>query len=129
MIRQEILEREKGNYNKVYLYIDTENDLCYAYDFSAYLVTKLFETQKLETKEEVWMETVVYTLQLPLQFVADQFDAPHTLIDAQFIKFIIDRLPHCIQWKFEFEELKMQREQSNVRNKRSFLDFFRFDKK
>lgn len=126
MLQKEILEREKKNYNKIYLYIDAESNLCYAYDFSACIVTKLFDVQNTGIKEVSGIETPVYTLQLPLQFVVEQFDNFNTLVDDQFIKVIIKQLSRCIQWRVEFEELKMQQRQRGRAIKERFLGFFRF---
>ncbi|UVQ47479.1 hypothetical protein NXY11_04325 [Parabacteroides faecis] len=49
---QEILALENRNTHKIYLYIDLENNLFIAYEFSAYLLTRLFDTLKLEVQEE-----------------------------------------------------------------------------
>lgn len=124
MTHQKILEREERNYNKIYLYIEAENDQCRAYDFSAYLITNLFEAQKLELREEADLETIIYTLQLPLQLVVEQFDDNYTQVGEQFIKITIDNLSRCIQWKLEFEELKMV-QQSSIKIKKPYLGFFR----
>ena len=124
MTQQKILEIVEINYNKIYIYIDAENDQSRDYDFSAYLITNLFEAQKLELREEADLETIIYTLQLPLQLVVEQFDDNYTQVGEQFIKITIDNLSRCIQWKLEFEELKMV-QQSSIKIKKPYLGFFR----
>lgn len=125
MIHPEILKREEGNYNKIYLYIDVERNRCHAYNLSAYLITKLLGTEEFELKKENDMETVIYTLHLPLQLVVDQFDGNHTQVGEQFIKVTIDDLPRCIQWKLEFETLEVQRQENSVDAEKPFLFLFR----
>lgn len=44
---QKILEKESKNSHNIYMYVDMENDRCIAYEFSAYLLTRLFKALKL----------------------------------------------------------------------------------
>lgn len=108
---KEVLEKERKNFNKIYLYIDTENNLCYAYEFSAYLLTRLLES--LELKEKAESGTIIFFTQLPILSVVKCFSGPNTSVGDDFVRIDIDELQNCIQWKAEFDELKTNQHKSH----------------
>lgn len=103
-----MLERENKNSNKIYLYAysDAGDFLYNAYEFSAYLLTKLFDT--LELKKEVKPESgiTLYVVHLTPEFVVEQFLGPNATVGDLFIKVVLDSPALCIRWKGEFKELK-----------------------
>lgn len=124
MIQKEILDREEKNYNKIYLYVDAENELCHAYNFSAYQIRRLFEAQMLEMKELHQKGIVHFIVKFPLQFMSE-FDDDFVRVSDQFIEVTMDNLPRCFKWKMEFEALAQQR-QSSIKAKKKIWGFFRF---
>lgn len=108
---KEVLEKEKKNFNKIYLYIDTENNLCYAYEFSAYMLTRLLDS--LELKEKTESGTIVFSTQLPIQSVVKCFSGPNTSVGDDFVRIDVDEPQNCIQWKSEFKELKTNQHKSH----------------
>lgn len=117
-----VLQKEKKNFNKIYLYIDTENNLCYAYEFSAYLLTRLLGS--LELKERTESGTIVFSTQLPIQSVVNCFSGPNTSVGDDFIRIDIDEPRNCIQWKAEFNELKTNQHKSHNKLLNCILAFF-----
>ena len=111
MSLKEVLENEKKNFNKIYLYIDTENSLCYAYEFSAYLLTKLLDSLELKKKTE--SGTIVFSVGLSVQSVVNQFSGENTAVGDEFVRITVDEPRNCIQWKAEFNELKTNRQKTD----------------
>lgn len=119
---KKMLEQEKDNFNKIYLYIDAETSLCYAYEFSAYLLTRLLDS--LELKEGIESEMLVFSAQLPIQSVVKQFSGENTAIGDDFVRIIVDEPRNCIQWKAEFNELKINRQKKSNKIFNRILGFF-----
>ena len=69
-----ILKRESNNVDYIYLYADLEKDWFIAYEFSAYVLTQLFDILELEEEFEPETGTNIYFTRLP-----DQFILEHTL--------------------------------------------------
>lgn len=105
---QQILTLENKNTHKIYLYIDLENDLFIAYDFSAYLLTKLFDTLELKIlKLKVSdKEVAIYVTGIPDRLVVNTFTGHNTTIGEQYIKVILDDIVTCTRWRVEFNERK-----------------------
>lgn len=107
---QQILALEKRNTHKIYLYIDLENNLFIAYDFSAYLLTKLFDTLELKIlKLKVSdKEVVIYVTGIPDRLVVNTFTGHNTTIGEQYIKVVLDDITNCTRWRAEFDERKKE---------------------
>lgn len=118
---KEVLENEKKNFNKIYLYIDTENSLCYAYEFSAYMLTRLLDS--LELKEKVEYGRNVFSVGLSVQSVVNQFSGENTVVGDEFVRITVVELHNCIQWKAEFNELKTNRQKANGKLFNKILGF------
>ncbi|WFE84399.1 hypothetical protein [Parabacteroides chongii] len=106
---QQILALENKNTHKIYLYIDLVNNLFIAYEFSAYLLTKLFDTlelkaQKLTTSEE----EVVYTTRIPDRLAVKTFTGHNTTVSEQYIKVVLDDIIACTRWRVEFNKRKKE---------------------
>lgn len=123
-----MLERENKNYNKIYLYMNSEKDLCNAYELSAYMLTRLFNTLELDEEVNRELVTILYVVRLSLQFVIDQFSGDNVTVGDNFIKVVIDDPSRCIQWKAEFAELKKQQQMDNCRLGKAIPGFARLGK-
>lgn len=100
-----IIEREHNNFNKIYLYLNSELGQCYAYEFSAYLLARLFPMLEFkEIRDEGCSRTV--SACVPLQFVVNQFSDSNVTVGDEFIRVIIDDLKLCSQWKADFNEMR-----------------------
>lgn len=119
-----IYKKESENNNNIYMYVEKE-DICCAYGFSAYLLTRLFGALKLKEEKKSELGTIVFVTQLSIQFVVDNLSGPNTSVGDDFIRVIIDNPSRCIQWRAEFEELKIQQQKANNRLGECILDFFR----
>lgn len=101
MVMKNILAKEKHNLSNIYLYINEENNLCYSYDFSAYMLIKLLNT---ELKKGKMKNTFFYNLSI--QEVIERFSGLETKVGDDRITVTMDNLPRCFQWKSEFSALK-----------------------
>lgn len=130
MVPKDMFEIEKHNFDKIYLYIDAENNLCYSYEFSAYLLTRLLNTLKLEENIEKELKTVSFFTQLSIQLAVDRFFGSNTTVGDDCITVVLDDPNCCMQWKLEFDDLKeKQRKVCNCnRIIKSILGFFHFVK-
>lgn len=100
-----IIERENKNYNKIYLYLNSELKEYVAYEFSAYLLVQMF--QMLELKEAADEEGgVIVSVCVSLPFVIEQFSGLNVMVSDKFVRVTIDELKLCLQWKADFLELK-----------------------
>lgn len=113
MVLKEIVEKEKLNCYKIYLYIDVENNLCYSYEFSAYLLTRLLNIKMEESKQK--LGTALFFTQLSIQSVVEWFSGPNTMVSDDLITVVLDDPNRCLQWKLEFDDLKAK--QRKVCNK------------
>lgn len=104
MVLKQILAKEKQNFYKIYLYINEENNLCYSYEFSAYLLSQLLNTKLEETRKK--LGATFYYTQLSIQAVVDQLSGPNTMVGDDVITVVLDNTTHCLQWKLEFDNLK-----------------------
>lgn len=125
---KKMFERENKNYNKIYLYLDSEKDLYNAYEFSAYMLQRLFDTLELDEEVKRELVTILYVVQLSPQFVIEQFPDDNVTVGDRFIKIVIDDPSRCIQWKAEFAELKKQQQMDNCRLGKAILGFARLGK-
>lgn len=121
---QEMLERENKNYNKIYLYADADTEdeehFSYnAYEFSAYLLTKKFDTLELGREVEPATGAIVYVVRLSLEFVVEHFFGSDTTVCDLYIRVMLDNPARCIQWKADFKEFKKQRQRENSRLRQS----------
>ena len=120
-----MFERENKNYNKIYLYLDSEKEVYNAYEFSAYILKRLFDT--LELNEEVKQElgTILYVVQFSPEFVVDRFFSDNVTVGNKYIKVVIDDPSRCIQWKADFKELKIKQQMENAVLGKAILGFAR----
>lgn len=125
---EKMFERENKNCNRIYLYMDSERDLCNAYELSAYILTRLFDTLELDEEVKRELVTILYVVQLPPQFVMDHFSSDSITVGDKFIKVVIDDPNRCIQWKAEFSELKKQQQMDNCKLGEAILGFVRLGK-
>lgn len=117
-----MFKKENNNYNKIYLYLDTEKKLYSAYEFSAYMLTRMFDTQKLSEEVRQDMNTILYVVRLTPPFVVEQFSGNNITVGDRFIKVVLDDPSRCIQWKAEFSELKKQRQMDHCVSGKNLLD-------
>lgn len=108
----EIYKKEDENQNKIYLYI-REEDRCYAYGFSAYLLTQLFNTISLHKDAKPESGTAICIVQLSIQFVVDNLSTLNIAVGDDYITIVIDDPNHCTQWKTEFDELMNHQQVNN----------------
>lgn len=125
---EKMFERENENYNKIYLYMNSEKDLCNAYELSAYMLTRLFDTLELDEEVKRELVTILYVVRLSPQFVIDQFPGDNVTVGDEFIKVVIDDPSRCSRWKAEFAELKKQQQMDNCKLGKAILGFARLGK-
>lgn len=111
---KDILEKEQNNHGKIYLYMDEDKAYCRIYEFSAYAVTRLFPSAKLEEEFSPELGVLLFTVRLPLRFMARHsldYDAD-TVLDNDCIKIIPGGTyaTYFTRWGKDFEKLKEQRE-------------------
>ena len=104
MVLKKILEKERHNSYKIYLYINEEDSSCYSYEFSAYLLTRLLNTKLEETKKK--LGTAFFYTQLSLQAEVERLSGPNTMVGDELITVVLDDPIRCFQWKLEFDNLK-----------------------
>ena len=125
MDMKKMFERENKNCSRIYLYADLEKGVYYAYEFSAYILTKKFDMPELKEEVNPEIGTILYVLELSPEFVVEQFHGPNITVGDAFTKVILDEPDHCIQWKADFNELKMQQQKANSVLGKTILGFFR----
>lgn len=103
---KKILETEKKNYNKIYLYIDTEQEICRAYELSAYLLYKVSDSLEILKGTDKYLETTFFFTKVPLEKIVERFTDPNTTVGDRYIKIVLDGPNRCMQWRAEFEKLK-----------------------
>ncbi|WP_320889086.1 hypothetical protein [Bacteroides sp.] len=124
MDAQKIKRIEKSNRKMIYLYID--EDYCMAYEFSAYLLFRLFnEKVKLEEKRMPEAMSIFYFAKLPLQFIVEQFSGPGVMVQDDYIRIVLDDEIRCPGWRNSFDELKKQQQKDNNKLGEAILGFFR----
>lgn len=104
MVLRKILAKEKRNSSNIYLYINEENNLCYSYEFSAYMLSRLLNTKLEENKKR--LGTTFFYTQLSIQTVVEELSGPNTLVGDDLITVILDNPICCLLWKIEFDDLK-----------------------
>lgn len=122
MDAQRIKRIEKSNRNMIYIYMD--DDYCMTYEFSAYLLTQLFDTLKLEEKRVPEAAEIFSFVRLPIQFIVDHFPGYNVMVQDDYIRIVLDD-PRCPAWRNNFEELKMQQQKDNNVLGEAILGFFR----
>lgn len=102
---KEIIEKESKNYNKIYLYLNSELKQYSAYEFSAYLLVRMFHMLELKGITDEEGDRVV-SVSVPVSFVIEQFSGLNVMVSDKFVRVSIDELKLCLQWKADFNELK-----------------------
>lgn len=125
---KKMFEKEKKNYNKIYLYVDAEQEMCRAYEFSAYLLTRMFESLEMQEETKRELRNILFITRIPLEAVVERFSDPNTTVGDRYIKVVLDDPSRCIQWKAEFVELKKQQQIDNFRLDKAILGFARLGK-
>lgn len=105
---QKILEKESKNSHNIYMYVDMENDRCIAYEFSAYLLTRLFKALKLAEGVIPGTGIYFYVTRLPLRFIVDHFDGHNTSIGEEYIKVVLNNKKNCSKRRTEFDRKKRE---------------------
>lgn len=124
MDAQRVKRIEKSNRKMIYLYID--NDDCVAYEFSAYLLFRLFnEKVKLEEKRMPEAMSIFYLAKLPIQFIVEQFPGHNVMVQDDYIRIVLDDEIRCPAWRNSFDELKKQQQKDNNVLGEAILGFFR----
>lgn len=123
-----MFEKEKKNYNRIFLYVDSEQEMCRAYEFSAYLLTRMFDSLEMQEETKRELGTILFVTRIPLETIVKQFTGPNTTVGDRFIKVILDDPSRCVQWKAEFSELKKQQQIDNFRLGKAILGFARLGK-
>lgn len=103
---KKILEKEKKNYNKIYLYIDAEQEICHTYELSAYLLYKVFDSLEILEETDKYLETTFFFNKVPLEKIVERFADSNTTVGDRYIKIVLDDPNRCMQWRAEFEKLK-----------------------
>ena len=104
---EKMIEREKRNTHKLYLYADLEKDIYYAYEFSAYLLARLFDSLELEEDVHSEVPAILYVVRIPPEFIVRQFSDSNTTVGDNFVKVVLDDPERCAGWKEEFENMKI----------------------
>lgn len=102
------IEIEKNNLNRIYLYRDMKDNSCKAYEFSAYLATKLASSLKLEDEPTLEVNDVLFTVKADPQFILKHFASFGVEESDGCIQISLYDLTHSIQWRNEFNLLKEQ---------------------
>lgn len=108
-----IIEIEKDNQNRVYLYRGMEEGYCKAYEFSAYLVTKFAGFLKLEEEPMLEVKDFLYTVKAAPQFIMDRFSGFGVEESDGCIQFSLYDLTHSAKWRHEFDLLKEQQREEH----------------
>lgn len=117
---------EKSNRNAIYLYIDA--DYCMAYEFSAYLLSKLFEGLKLKETRLPKAGEMFYFVKLPIQSIVEHFSGYNVMVQDDYIRIVLDYEARCPAWRNNFDELKIQQQKDNNKLGEAILGFFRLGK-
>lgn len=125
MDAQRINRIEKSNRNMIYLYIDVENETCVAYEFSAFLLTRVFNTLKLEEEKIPVVGAIFFKTKLPLKSITDHFKGNNITVGDEYIRIVLDDEPRCPAWRNIFDELKIQQQKDNNVLGEAILGFFR----
>lgn len=112
---KEKIEIEKTNPNRIYLYRDEEDGYCKAYEFSAYLITKLISS--IELKEEPFMEIedFLYTAIVEQKFITDRFSGFGIEQSEGCMQVSLYDLIYTAKWRKEFDILKEQQRKEHSR--------------
>lgn len=101
-----ILEKESKNVHYLYLYVDLKNDWFIAYEFSAYVLTQLFDTLKLEEEIDPNTGINIYFTRLPDQFVVEHSYGRNALIGEEYIEVKLEDIHTYAKWRVKFDEQK-----------------------
>lgn len=101
-----IIERESKNVHYIYLYADFENDWFIAYEFSAYVLTHLFDTLKLEKKIDPDTGMYVYFTRLSDQFVVENSYNRNAAIGEEYIIVKLTDISTYLKWRVEYDKQK-----------------------
>lgn len=110
---KKIIELEKSNPNKIYLYRNTEEGYCKAYEFSAYLATKFLSSLKLEEEPVLEVYDMLFTVKTNTQFILDHFSSFGIEEIDDCIQISLYDLTHSIKWRNEFNKLKEQQREKH----------------
>lgn len=121
---ERMIEKENTNRNRIFLYM-ADDGFCLTYEFSAYLLTRLFDTLKLEEEKFPQAGAILYVARVSAGLVVEQFSGTETTVGNNYIKVILDNEPRCAQWRKEFDELKIQQQIDNNKLGEAILGFFR----
>lgn len=101
-----ILKRESNNVDYIYLYADLEKDWFIAYEFSAYVLTQLFDILELEEEFEPETGTNIYFTRLPDQFILEHTHGHDASIGEEYIRVKLTDINPYSEWRVDFDEQK-----------------------
>ncbi len=126
MDAQRIKKIEKSNRNAIYLYINA--DYCTAYEFSAYLLSKLLEGLKLDEMRVPTVGAIFYFVKLPIENIVKHFSGYNVTVQDEYIRIVLNDEVRCPGWRNCFDELKIQQQKDNNKLGEAILGFFRLGK-
>lgn len=112
---KEKIEIEKTNPNRIYLYMDEEDGCCKAYEFSAYLITKIISSLELKEEPSMEIKDFLYTIKVMPQLITSRFSGFGIEQSEGCMQVPLYDLIYTAKWRKEFDILKEQQRKEHSR--------------